>query len=323
MVCVMVTGGAGYVGSHTCKALAASGIAPITFDNLSCGHAEAVLWGSLDIGDILNADALRRSFQEHQPVAVLHFAASAYVGESLHDPSKYYRNNVVGTHHVLEAARETGVGIFVFSSSCATYGLAEDLPIRETMPQRPINPYGRTKLMCEQMLADYSASYGMRYVSLRYFNAAGADPEGEIGEWHDPETHLIPRALLAAAGRLDHLEIFGDDHPTADGTCIRDFVHVTDLADAHVGAVRYLLDGGSSLAANLGTGQGTSIREVVETVKAVTGLNVPIVIRPRRGGDPPTLLADASLAVNRLSFAPRLSDISTIVETAAPFFFRA
>ena len=323
MVCVMVTGGAGYVGSHTCKALAASGIAPITFDNLSCGHAEAVLWGSLDIGDILNADALRRSFQEHQPVAVLHFAASAYVGESLHDPSKYYRNNVVGTHHVLEAARETGVGIFVFSSSCATYGLAEDLPIRETMPQRPINPYGRTKLMCEQMLADYSASYGMRYVSLRYFNAAGADPEGEIGEWHDPETHLIPRALLAAAGRLDHLEIFGDDHPTADGTCIRDFVHVTDLADAHVGAVRYLLDGGSSLAANLGTGQGTSIREVVETVKAVTGLNVPIVIRPRRGGDPPTLLADASLAVNRLSFAPRLSDIGTIVETAAPFFFRA
>jgi UDP-arabinose 4-epimerase len=320
MARVLVTGGAGYVGSHTCKALAASGIEPVAFDNLSSGHAEAVLWGPLEQGDILDAAALRRTFEKYQPAAVFHFAASAYVSESVIDPSKYYRNNVVGTLQLLESARTAGIGLFVFSSSCATYGLAEDLPIRETTPQRPINPYGRTKLICEQMLADYASGYGMKYVSLRYFNAAGADPERSIGEWHDPETHLIPRALLAAAGRIDHLEVFGDDYPTPDGTCIRDFVHVSDLAEAHVQAFKYLSDGGPGLAANLGSGQGTSIREVLAAVSAVTGRNVPTVFRPRRGGDPPALLADATLAAKCLGFAPRLSDINTMVATAAPFF---
>jgi UDP-arabinose 4-epimerase len=323
MLRVLVTGGAGYVGSHTCKALAAHGFEPVAFDNLSCGHAEAVLWGPLEKGDILDLAALQRAFQRYQPAAVFHFAACAYVGESVVDPSKYYRNNVVGTHHLLEMARTAGVNSFVFSSSCATYGIAEDLPIRETMPQRPINPYGRTKLMCEQMLADYALSYGLKYVALRYFNAAGADPERYIGEWHDPETHLIPRALLAAAGRIDHLEVFGDDYPTPDGTCIRDFVHVSDLAEAHVQAYQYLSNGCASLAANLGTGRGISIHEVIRTIKAVTGRNVPIAVQPRRGGDPPALLADASLAAERLGFQPRYSDINTIVETAAPFFCQA
>jgi UDP-arabinose 4-epimerase len=320
MLRVLVTGGGGYVGSHTCKALAASGIEPVTFDNLSCGHAESVLWGPLEKGDILDSSALRGALEKYQPAAVFHFAASAYVGESVVNPSKYYRNNVVGTHQLLEAARAAGIGLFVFSSSCATYGVAGDLPIRETTPQQPINPYGRTKLMGEQMIADYASSYGMKFVALRYFNAAGADPDRNIGEWHDPETHLIPRALLAAAGRIDHLEVFGDDYPTRDGTCIRDFVHVTDLSEAHVQAFKYLLQGGRSLAVNLGTGQGTSIREVLETVKTVTGRKVPIIIQPRRPGDPPALLADATLAATRLGFAPRFSDINTIVQTAALFF---
>jgi UDP-arabinose 4-epimerase len=320
MVRVLVTGGAGYVGSHTCKALAALGVEPVVFDNLSCGHEKAVLWGPFEKGDLLDAGALRKTFERYQPQAVLHFAASAYVGESVTDPAKYYRNNVVGTCTLLDAARAAGTGLFIFSSSCATYGLAENLPIRETMVQRPINPYGRTKLICEQMMADYAGAYGMKYVSLRYFNAAGADPEGAIGEWHDPETHLIPRALLAAAGRIDHLEVFGDDYPTPDGTCIRDFIHVSDLAEAHAQALRYLFEGGASLAVNLGTGRGVSIRQVLDAVGAVTGRKVPIVVQPRRAGDPPALLADATLAANQLGFAPRLSDINTIVETAAPFF---
>jgi UDP-arabinose 4-epimerase len=320
MARVIVTGGAGYVGSHTCKALAASGIQPVVFDNLSSGRPDAVLWGPLEIGDILDVVALRQAFRKHQPVAVFHFAASAYVGESVLDPAKYYRNNVVGTQNVLDCMKEVGLATIIFSSSCATYGLTETLPIRESTPQQPINPYGRTKLICEQLLSDYASSYGLRFVALRYFNAAGADPERKIGEWHDPETHLIPRALLAAAGRLERLEIFGNDYPTPDGTCIRDFVHVSDLADAHVQAYHYLHAGSPNLAINLGAGRGTSVREILKRVKEVTGHNVPIIMQPRRSGDPPALLADFSLAASCLGFAPRLSDINTIVQTAAPFF---
>ena len=317
---VLVAGGAGYIGSHTCKLLAAAGIQPVAYDNLVTGHQSAVRWGPFVEGDILDTDHLTRTLQEHKPDAVVHFAAFAYVGESVEEPAKYYWNNVVGSLSLLEACRRSGTMNLVFSSSCATYGVPEELPIKETTPQRPISPYGRSKLMVEQILEDYAAAYGLRYMSLRYFNASGADPEGELGEKHDPETHLIPRALLSASGALAHLSIFGDDHETTDGTCVRDYVHVMDLARAHVLAVRHLHAQGSNLAVNLGSGKGTSIRQVLEAIGRVTRRAVPVIVEPKRPGDPPNLYADPSLARDRLGFATELSDIDTIVRTAAPFF---
>jgi UDP-arabinose 4-epimerase len=274
-------------------------------------------------GDILDTDQLTRTLQEHRPEAVLHFAAFAYVGESVEKPAKYYWNNVAGSLSLLEACRRSGIMNFIFSSSCAIYGVPEELPIRETMPQRPISPYGRSKLMVEQILEDSAAAYGLRYVSLRYFNACGADPDGELGEKHDPETHLIPRALLAASGGLSHLSVFGDNHETSDGTCVRDYVHVTDLARAHVMAVQYLHEEGPNLAVNLGSGKGTSIRQVLEAIGRLTGRAVPVVVEPKRPGDPPNIYADPSLARDRLGFVTELSDIDTIVRTAAPFFGHA
>ena len=318
--CVLVTGGAGFIGSHTCKLLAAAGVEPIVYDNLVTGHRGAVRWGPLVKGDIQDTDLLIRTLGEYKPHAVIHFAASAYVGESVEDPAKYYLNNVAGSLSLLEACRRVQVMKIVFSSTCATYGTPANLPIQETTPQNPISPYGRSKLMVEQILEDYDSAYGLRYVSLRYFNACGADPEGELREDHEPETHLIPRALLCASGKLDRLALFGDDHETVDGTCVRDYIHVTDLARAHVQAVQYLIDGKESLAVNLGSGQGTSIREVLEAIGRLTARPVPTVVAPKRPGDPPILIADSTLASKRLGFVAQLSDIDTIIRTAAPTF---
>ncbi len=317
---LLVTGGAGFIGSHTCKLLAQWGFLPIAFDNLSTGHREAVKWGPLIEGDIGELEGLVATLRLYQPPAVIHFAASAYVGESVADPGTYYGNNVQGTFELLEACRVTGVRSVIFSSSCATYGSPAQMPIVEDTVQSPINPYGRTKLIGEQMLDDYAAAYGMRFAALRYFNAAGADPEGEIGERHDPETHLIPRALMAAMGELPYLEVFGTDYPTPDGTCIRDYVHVTDLARAHVLAARRLLTGGESLKVNLGSGRGSSIREVLDAVSRVTGRTPRVIYRGRRPGDPAALYADPGRAREELGWAAELSDLETIVRTAAPWF---
>lgn len=316
----LVTGGAGFIGSHTCKRLARQDFVPVVYDNLSTGHRANVQWGPLVEGELEDTERLATAIRTFSPECVIHFAASAYVGESVEDPGKYYRNNVAGSISLLEACRATGIGRVVFSSSCATYGVPSRLPITEDTVQLPINPYGRTKLMIELMLGDYARAYGFRSVALRYFNAAGADPEGQLTERHDPETHLIPRALMAAAGRIDRLDIYGDDYVTPDGTCIRDYIHVTDLADAHVAAVNYLRDGGEVLHANLGSGHGTSIRQVLEAIDRVTRRQVPVRMLPRRPGDPPVLYADTNSARQRLGFRPALSDIDTIIRTAAPGF---
>lgn len=317
---ILVTGGAGYIGSHTAKLLKSRGIEPVVYDNLLTGHRSSVRYGPLVQADILDTMLLTETILRYMPVAVIHFAASAYVGESVEDPAKYYRNNVCGTLSLLDACHETGLDKVIFSSSCATYGVPVTLPVAETAIQLPVSPYGQTKLTAEHMLADYAAAYGLHYVALRYFNAAGADPEGELGEWHDPETHLIPRALLAAAGKISELEIFGDDYDTEDGTCVRDYIHVTDLAQAHVLAYDYLTGGGDNLAVNLGTGHGSSVREILSVIDKVTGHTVPVVIRPRRAGDPPALYANPALARHMLGFEPHYSDMATIVRTAAPFF---
>jgi len=315
MESVLVTGGAGYIGAHACKALAAAGLRPVAYDSLVFGHREAVKWGPLEEGDIADRAALDRAIEAHRPVAVMHFAAFAYVGESIVDPGRYYRNNVLGTLTLLEAMRDHGIATMVFSSSCATYGVPADLPIREDCPQQPINPYGQTKLVNEKMIAEFGAAHGLRCVSLRYFNACGADPDGGIGEDHDPETHLIPLALDAAAGKGE-LTLFGDDYPTPDGTCIRDYIHVTDLAEAHVMALSALRDGSESMALNLGTGVGISNREIIDGIERVTGRAVPHRVGPRRPGDPPVLVADPSLASEKLGWKAKVSDLDTIVETA-------
>jgi UDP-arabinose 4-epimerase len=317
---VLVTGGAGYIGSHTAKLLSQKGVEPIVYDNLTTGNRSAVRWGPFVEGDILDTNCLECTLARFKPDAVIHFAASAYVGESVEDPSKYYRNNVAGTLSLLDACRNAKVDKVIFSSSCATYGVPSVLPIKEVTPQRPISPYGRTKLIAEHMLGDFAAAYGLHYVALRYFNACGADPDGELGEWHDPETHLIPRVLLAAAGRIPHMAIFGDDYETPDGTCIRDYIHVTDLAHAHVLAFDHRTGNVKNLAVNLGTGRGSSIRQILDAVARITSNEVPVVFHPRRQGDPPALYADPTLAREALGFSPRYSDLDTIVRTAAPVF---
>ncbi len=293
---ILVTGGAGFVGSHTCKALASHGLWPIVFDDLSRGHRELVKWGDFIAGNVRNRAEVHAALEHYKVDAVMHFAALAYVGESVNSPLEYYDVNVAGTRCVLSAMRETGVQTIVLSSSCATYGAPDRTPISETAPQRPINPYGRSKLMAETLLADCAAAYGFRVASLRYFNAAGADPDGELCERHDPETHLIPLAIMAATGRAGPLRIFGDDYPTPDGTCVRDFVHVTDLAEGHVRALAKLDAGANSLSINLGSGRGHSVKEVVGEVARASGREVPVEIGPRRQGDPPVLVADVSLA---------------------------
>jgi UDP-glucose-4-epimerase GalE len=312
---VLVTGGAGFIGSHTCKVLAARGQTPVTFDNLSRGHADFVQWGPLIRGDILNVDQVNTAFERYRPKSIMHFAALAYVGESVSQPLAYYKSNVAGLINVLDAMVRNGVHTIVFSSSCATYGVPDSLPITEDSPQQPISPYGRSKLMCEQILKDVAAAHGLRFALLRYFNACGADLDGELSERHDPETHLIPVAVDAATGRGPLLQILGTDYPTSDGTCERDFIHVSDLAAAHVKALHHLDNGTTSLALNLGSGRAHSILEVVSAVERVTGRSGPVVNSPRRPGDPPTLVADASQAERILNFKPRYSDLDTIIRT--------
>ena len=317
---VLVTGGAGFIGSHTCKALNAAGFRPVTLDNLSTGHADAVRYGPLVVADVRDAVAVEQALRAHGATAVIHFAASAYVGESMSDPGAYYDNNLGGMIGLLNGCRAAGVNRIVFSSSCATYGVPESLPIGESAPQRPISPYGRSKLVCEWMLADHAAAHGLRYVALRYFNAAGADPEGDLTERHDPETHLIPLALKAASGRGAPLRVFGTDYPTEDGTCIRDYIHVADLARAHVLSLRHLIADGESLALNLGTGKGLSIRDILAGIERLSGRPVPVEWAPRRPGDPPALVADPEAAAKRLGFRTETSDLDAILRDAAPSF---
>ncbi|HEY3778315.1 MAG TPA: UDP-glucose 4-epimerase GalE [Rhizomicrobium sp.] len=319
---VLVTGGAGYVGSHACRALRGAGFTPVTYDNLSRGFRTLVRYGPLEEGDILDEPRLVDVLQKYQPAAVMHFAAFAYVGESVEAPLDYYRNNFAGALSLVAAMRKCGVDRLVFSSTCAVYGTPETQPMAETLPLAPINPYGRSKLMVEQALQDAAAAYGFRSVSLRYFNASGADPSGEIGEMHEPETHLVARALMAANGDIDAIEIFGTDYPTHDGTAIRDYIHVCDLADAHVSALRYLSEGGKSTALNLGTGRGHSVREILDSVARVAGRSPPSHVSGRRPGDPPMLVADPTAAMNVLAFAPKWKDIDAIVASAWNWYRR-
>jgi UDP-glucose-4-epimerase GalE len=312
---ILVTGGAGYVGSHAAKALCRAGYRPIVFDNLSRGHRAAVRWGPLVEGDIADRARLVATIEQYRIGAVMHFAAFAYVGESVADPARYYRNNLAGSLALFDAMREAGLDRIVFSSTCATYGIPDAVPIPESARQSPVNPYGETKLAIERALHWYRA-YGLRSVSLRYFNAAGADRDGEIGERHEPETHLIPLVLEAALGRRSHVDIYGTDYPTPDGTAIRDYIHVEDLAAAHVAALEHLAAGGDNLALNLGTGSGYSVREVIAAVERVGGRRVPYRAAPRRAGDPPVLVADARLAAARLGWQARVSDLDTIIGTA-------
>jgi UDP-glucose 4-epimerase len=312
---ILVTGGAGYVGSHACLALSQAGFTPVVYDNLSNGHAAFVQWGDLEIGDIRDGARLDAVIARHRPVAVLHFAALIEVGESVKEPGRFYENNVVGALTLIEAARRGGIGAMVFSSTCATYGDPVYLPMDEAHPQAPLNPYGRSKLMVEQALADYSTYAGFRSVCLRYFNAAGADEDGRIGERHHPETHAIPLALQTALGQRQGFKLFGDDYDTRDGTAVRDYVHVTDLADAHVRALKYLLDGGETTVFNLGTGAGTTVRELIDTIRRTTNRPFPVETVSRRPGDAPCLVADNSRAREVLGWRPART-LDDIVRTA-------
>lgn len=317
---ILVTGGAGFIGSHSCKRMAENGWLPVTLDNLSVGHKEAVQWGPFIKADVRDTQTVIQTLKDHNITTVMHFAASAYVGESVQKPAEYYENNVGGMISLLKACRVIGVDKFILSSSCATYGIPAILPISEDTPQIPINPYGRTKLICEGMLRDFASAYGTRHAILRYFNACGADLDGVLHENHMPETHIIPLALMAAAGKTPPLQVFGTDYDTYDGTCIRDYIHVTDLAEGHVLAARALAQGGESFAVNLGSGTGLSLLEIFQAIYRITGLEVPVRYAPRREGDPPALLADPSMAKRVLGFNCRYSDIETIIRTAAPNF---
>lgn len=313
---VLVAGGAGYIGSHTVKELRRAGFRPVVFDNLSSGHRDAVKGTELLEGDLRDPAAIKRAFEGRGFAAVLHFASLIQVGESYANPRKYYLQNLLTSLNLLEAALDAGVRRFIFSSSAAVYGIPREIPLRENHAIDPINPYGRTKVMVEKILEDYDRAYSFRFVALRYFNAAGADPEGELGERHDPETHLIPNVLRAVSGRGPRLGIFGTDFPTPDGTAVRDYIHVTDLASAHVLALRYLGDGGKSEFINLGTNRGYSVREIVAAAEKITGRPVPRDEKPRREGDPPVLLASKEKAERVLGWKLRHSDLETILQTA-------
>jgi UDP-glucose-4-epimerase GalE len=314
MTKVFVTGGAGYIGSHTCKQLAAEGCEIAVYDNLSRGHREFVKWGSFIEGDLSDRGKLSLALQRFKPDAVFHFAAHAYVGESLERPELYYGNNVGGIVSVLSAMRDAAVERLVISSSCTVYGEPQRMQVTEEMPLEPISPYGRSKWMTEQICRDFDRAYGIRTVALRYFNAAGADLDGEIGERHEPETHLVPRVLMAADGGT--LEVYGDDHATPDGTCIRDFVHVADLADAHMRAAEYLMDGGPSEEFNVGSGIGRSVREIIAMAERVTGVRVTYNVQPKRRGDPAILVASVAKVKRVINWSPRHSDLKTIVDSA-------
>jgi UDP-glucose 4-epimerase len=315
---VLVTGGAGYIGSHTVRMLQERNVPVVVYDDLSTGHRDAVD-APLIVADLADEGALTEAFREWSPRAVIHFAAKCYVGESVEDPALYYRENVIRTWQLLEAMRGSGCEELVFSSTCAVYGVPETMPIDETLPRNPINPYGRTKLVMELMMEDYARAYDLRFAALRYFNAAGASADARIGEDHRPETHLIPLVLSVAQGARPAIEIYGDDYPTPDGTCVRDYVHVVDLADAHLCALARIQAGERQLQCNLGTGTGYSVREVVETARRVTGRAITDRVVARRPGDPPELVSGGSRAREVLGWAPARADLETIVEDAWRF----
>jgi UDP-arabinose 4-epimerase len=313
---VLVTGGVGYIGTHTAKALAQAGATPVAFDNLSTGHREAALFGPLVVGDLANRHDIDEALRQHKIDAVIHFAARAYVGESMADPEGYFQANVTNSLNLLAAMRSAGVGHIVFSSSCTVYGPPEIVPITEQEPLKAMSPYGESKLFIERALHWYSIAYDVRWAALRYFNASGADRDGTWGEWHEPETHLIPLAMMAARREIDRLDVFGTDYPTQDGTAIRDYIHVGDLATAHLAALDRLLQDGSNDVFNLGTGCGHSVREIIDTVEHVSGRKVPYVNCPRRAGDPPALVADPSKAERLLGWKAEVIDIDQIVSSA-------
>jgi UDP-glucose-4-epimerase GalE len=313
---VLVTGGAGYIGSHTAKALARAGLEPVVFDDLSEGHRWAVKWGPLVEANLSDSRALKQAIQHHDIAAVIHFAAYAYVGESVREPRRYFHNNVTNTLNLLEALLDAGVKHVVFSSSCAIYGTPNAIPISEDHSKQPINPYGESKLFIERVLDWYGRAYDLRWAALRYFNAAGADPVGELGEAHHPETHLLPLVIDAALDKRATVEIFGMDYPTPDGTAIRDYVHVSDLAEAHVLALQHLLSGVESFAVNLGAGRGVSVREIVAAVERIAGVSINVRPCPRRPGDPPVLVADPLRAEKLLSWHPEISTLESIIKTA-------
>lgn len=313
---ILVVGGAGYIGSHMCKYLAHKGYRPVVLDNLSLGHRQAVQWGPLYVGNMDDTLLLEKIFTVHDIKAVMHFAAFCYVGESVHKPLKYYRNNIAATLGLLSSMLNHGIDKLIFSSTCATYGEPEFLPITEEHPQHPINPYGRSKLMMEQIFDDLESSDGLKTVCLRYFNAAGADPEGQLGEDHNPETHLLPLVLQTALGQQKELTVYGKDYPTADGTCIRDYIHIMDLAQAHFLSLEQLLDGGGSKKYNLGNGNGYSILDVLKTAVQVTGREIPYQFADRRTGDPATLVGASVRASLELGWKPIYGNLDVIVETA-------
>lgn len=313
---ILVTGGAGYIGSHACKLLAAKGHNVVVYDNLSTGWRDFVKWGDFVSGDTRDTDRLRGALRSHRIESVLHFAAKSTVDEAIRNPGEYFSNNVTGTLSLLEAMRDAWVEHIIVSGSAAVYGQPDRSPIPESAPAKPMNPYGESKLIMESMLKDFQKSCGLRWVSLRYFNAAGADPEGETGERHVPETHLVPRVLMAGRGIISELRIYGADYPTSDGSCVRDYIHVMDLAAAHVLALEYLAEGGTSMPMNLGAGEGLSVKEIVAAGEEVTGLPVPVVIGPRREGDPASLVADVSRAGQLLGWRPEYSSARGILTTA-------
>ena len=309
----MIVGGAGYIGSHMTQMLLRESYEVVVVDDLSSGHRESVGQASLLVGDIRDANFVEEAIAKARPDAVMHFASFIQVGESVVDPGKYYRNNFSATQVLLDGMRRHGVGRFIFSSTAAIFGEPDYVPIDEIHPKQPINPYGRSKWMVEQMLEDFDTAYGLKSVALRYFNAAGADPYGLLGECHEPETHLIPLILQVASGRRPHSTVYGDDYDTPDGTCIRDYVHVEDLCSAHLLALEQLLAGGESARYNLGNGNGFSVNEVIEAARRVTGHAIPVQMGQRRAGDPPRLVADASHARERLGWNPRYADLDTII----------
>jgi UDP-glucose 4-epimerase len=313
---ILIAGGAGYIGSHANKVICRRGYKTVIFDNLVYGHREFVKWGEFFYGDLADKKQIRSCFEKYPVDAVMHFSAFAYVGESVVNPAKYYVNNVVNTLNLLDVMREFQVRHFIFSSTCATYGIPETVPIPEDHPQKPVNPYGKSKLMIEEILKDYDSAYGMKHINLRYFNAAGADPDGEIGEQHDPETHLIPLTFYAALGMREDIRIFGTDYPTKDGTCIRDYIHVMDLADVHIRALEYLKATERSISFNLGNGIGHSVREVIDSVRRISKREFKVTETGRREGDPPVLIGSSQKAIEALQWKPQYADIDTIVETA-------
>ena len=315
---VLVCGGAGYIGSHTVRALQQRGVEAVVLDNLSTGHREAITAPLVEV-DLGDREGIRTALANYAPKAVIHFAAKCYVGESVTDPATYYRENVHYTWNLLEEMRAAGVNDIVFSSTCATYGEPNEVPIPDEHPQDPINPYGRTKLHMEHMMRDYSRAYGMRYAALRYFNAAGAASDGSIGEDHDPETHLIPLVLEVAQGKREKILMFGDDYETRDGTCIRDYIHVEDLADAHLRAVKHLQDGKGDLECHLGTGNGFTVKEIIEAAREITGHPIPAEVAPRREGDPAMLVAGGSKAREVLGWTPKHADVKRVIEHAWAF----